>query len=199
MFHHAGVEAVRTQHDAVAIVENGPGEIRLHYRILAECPRQNGPQLTVHGFLLRDEPELELHFDVGVIRRQSFDLSIAHEINPGIADVTDCGFLVSKHADRKRRGHAPLFGLHTEVVDIEIGLVEDLREDRSGLAAFRCGFECVQRDIDSHSAGDIATAQAADAVCDSRDGAVQQTIVLIVGLPEADAVLILMTDRSYRR
>ena len=53
----------------------------------------------------RDQPQLYLHLDVGVIGRELLDLSGAHEIGATVSDVADEGVLVPENADCQRRAH----------------------------------------------------------------------------------------------
>ena len=89
VFHEERVQTVGAEDDAVSIAESGLGEIDLNDRILAERTRQNGTEFARHRFFLRNQAEFPLHFDVGVIGGEFLDLAVAHEIDAGVADMSD--------------------------------------------------------------------------------------------------------------
>jgi hypothetical protein len=70
-------------------------------------------------------------------------------------------------------------------------LIEDFVRFRAG----RRGFENVERDVDCHPAGDLAGAQSTNAIGDCGDRTANEPVVFTVGLPESDAVLVVMTNR----
>ena len=81
MLHEERVQTVRAEKDAVAILKRRLGEIDLNDRILAERTRQNRTQFARHRFFLRNQPELALHFHIGMVGGEFLDLAIADQVH----------------------------------------------------------------------------------------------------------------------
>src|ERR1041385_6428392 len=137
------MESIGTNNDAVPVRKTGFREIDLDDRILAQRTSQDRAELAGHRIFLRKQTEFALHFDIGVISGQLLDLAVTNEVSAAIANMTNENFFVTENACGQRRSHAALLGFHAEIVDVEVGLFEDLLENLIGFIAGRRSLEGV--------------------------------------------------------
>src|SRR5207249_2561553 len=108
--------------------------------------------------------------------------------------MPDEKFFIAKDTGRESCAHAAHFGFESEVIDVEVGLFEDLLEDLVGLCSRSRALESIQSDIDRHLTGDFTGTQAADTVCNRSDCTLDELVVFVFRFPETNGILVVVTD-----
>ena len=131
-----------------------------------------------------------------MIRCQPLELSLANQIHAAISDMADRDFLISKNTNRQRCCHLLLLGLHSKVVNVQVGLIEDLRQDLIRSSTPLSGLKRVDGHVHSHAAGNLATTETPDSIRNRGNRAVDESFFFLFRFPESGAVLVVMPDRS---
>ena len=196
----APVQAVRALNDGIVVAQRRPVVLDLNRRVLADAARQHRAQIARHRLFFRDEAHLELHRDVRVIRGQLPNLSLAHEIRAGIPHVPDGDLVAPEERNGERRRHpSRLVAVHPGIVNGQICFVEQSPEQLIGRRCSLSVTEDFQRGGHSEPARYLAVAVTADTVSQQRNTTSDLLLLMVVGLPKEQKVLIVRTKTGMRQ
>ena len=193
---HALVEPVGTLDQPAAATDAGGEVIDLDDGLLADAAGQHAAHLAVGGVLRREQAEFDLEGGIGMVGGQLRNPPVLHQVRATIADVPDRQLVVPQQRDGQGGGHAAGgAALHAPVVDGQVRGGEQLPEELAGGGAGLGLLELFQRGLDGQPAGDVALPLASHPIGQHDDRPARPPLLGVVGLPEADAILILGPDR----